>query len=80
MNQPKLKAFKRSFFQVHYRDLEEYIEKVYGVPFEFVEWMQCSNDSSRSFRAEKNPRFRPMTGEDIYKDPWNIFPTLPTRT
>lgn len=48
---PTLKTKIVSSYRVDYKDLEEFIQAVYGKEFSFIERQECCNDSSHEFSA-----------------------------
>lgn len=74
MNKPKLKASRRVYFELSYQKFDEFVNKVYGEPFEFVYKMECLNDTVHSFEARKNPKFK--SDGKMPKSVWDIFTDL----
>jgi hypothetical protein len=76
MRQPTMKVQKKVIFQVDYREFERFIEEVYGVHLDFLDWQECGNDSTTALYAEKNPSVTPLTGETVLENRWEIMDDL----
>ena len=51
-NKPILKCKTETVYTVHYRDLEDFVQSIYGGDYEFVAVQECGNNESHKFRVD----------------------------